>query len=273
MLPGINGFHWQLGHLVFISTFFTILFVIFGTSALGFVRSALRLRSQNKEAMFWHHQFQDLVPDEKSCRHAMTGELKGRICPNAFDCCNCATHAVMSEEHPCSSEAEQVAGLCYPPARLYHRGHAWVEPQSDGTVLVGLDDFASRLLGTPDLVELPEVGKQLTVNATAWTARKSGAEVRVLAPVSGEVVTVGGQDQGWYLRLRPDSPLSQARHLLHGGEVEAWIRHELERLEAFASSPEVGAVLADGGELVNDLSGAFQSGDWDHVCSSFFLQP
>jgi hypothetical protein len=73
--------------------------------------------------------------------------------------------------------------------------------------------------------------------------------------------------------VRPDSPLSDARHLLSGHEVGAWIRHELERLQAFASNPEIGAVLADGGELVDDLSGAFQPGDWDHVCSSFFLQP
>ncbi len=56
-------------------------------------------------------------------------------------------------------------------------------------------------------------------------------------------------------------------------EIEAWIRHELERLQVFASNPAVDTVLADGGELVDDLSDAFQPGDWDHVCSSFFLQP
>ncbi len=274
MLPGINGFHWQLGHLVFIGTFFTVIVVIFGTSAVGFLRSVLHLRSRDKEAILWEHQFHDLPSDEKACRHSMTGELKGRLCPNGFDCRDCSTHDRLTCEGGAkASEPDDVAGLSYPGHRLYHRGHTWVEEQTDGTVLVGLDDFASKLMGKPDQVMLPNPGQRLTVNGTAWAGRKSGAEVRILAPISGEVLDTGGQEQRWYLRLRPDSPLSEARHLLRGREVEAWIRRELERLQAFASNPEVGAVLADGGELVDDLSGAFQPGDWDHVCSSFFLQP
>jgi len=274
MLPGINGFHWQLGHLVFISIFFTIIIVILGTSALGFLRSASRLKSRDKETILWGHQFRDLASDEKACRHSMTGELKGRVCPNAFDCRDCVTHGdLITKAKPISSAPDEVAGLSYPGQRLYHRGHTWVEEQSDGTVLVGLDDFASRLIGKPDQVALPSPGRQLSVNGTAWTARKSGAEVRILAPISGEVLETGGKDQGWYLRVQPDTPLPEDRHLLTAGEVGSWIRHELERLQVFASSPEVGAVLADGGELVDDLSDAFQPGDWDHVCSSFFLQP
>ncbi|RPJ85130.1 MAG: hypothetical protein EHM18_10900 [Acidobacteria bacterium] len=274
MLPGINGFHWQLGHLIFIGIFLTIVAVIFGTSLLGLRRSASRLRAKDKETTVWEHQFHDLSSDEKACRHSMTGELKGRECPNAFDCRVCSTHGqLICEGQDTGSEPAEVAGLSYPGGRLYHRGHTWVEEQSDGSVLVGIDDFASRLMGKPDKVVLPSPGQRLTANGAAWTARKSGAEVRILAPISGEVLEAGGEGQEWYLRVRPDSPLSEARHLLRGSELGAWIRNELERLQAFAPHPEVGAVLADGGELVDDLSHAFQRSEWDHVCSSFFLQP
>jgi len=273
MLPGIHGFHWHLGHLVFIGAFFTIVVVIFGTSALGFFRSAVRLRSRDKETIVWKHQFHDLALEEKACRHALTGELKGRVCPNAFDCTNGATHQAMSEDNPQAPEPEGSAGLSYPGQRLYQRGHTWVEEQSDGTARLGLDDFASRLLGKPDRVVLPDRGQRLTVNGTAWTARKANAEVRILAPISGEVVETCAQGSGWYLRVRPDGPVSEARHLLGRNEVAAWVRHELDRLQTFASDPQVGVVLADGGELVEDLSGSFQPGDWDHLCSSFFLQP
>ncbi|HXK59852.1 MAG TPA: hypothetical protein PLP42_08130 [Acidobacteriota bacterium] len=273
MFPGVHGFHWEFGHLLFLGIFFTVVLVILGASSLGFAHSIRRLRSERREQFVWEQQFEDLTPDEKACRHAMTGELKGRICPNAFDCNDCSTHASLLEKRSVEKpETVEIAGLRYHPQRRYHRGHTWLEELDDGTVLIGPDEFARRLIGQPDRLVLPKPGDRLVANGVAWTVHKSGADVRVLAPVTGEVLE-SGEGQEWYLRVRPDSPIGEAKHLLSGSEIGPWIRHELERLQRQASLSEVGSALADGGELVDTVSQAFDKRRWDHVCSSYFLQP
>ncbi|RPI26461.1 MAG: hypothetical protein EHM61_11755 [Acidobacteria bacterium] len=274
MLPGVNGFQWQFGHLVFLGTFFAVVVVIFSTSALGFLRSFKRLGSDENEALMWKHHFMDLPQEERACRHSMSGELKGRICPNAFDCRQCSTHrSLVQLGSSAGTQGEELAGMTYRSDRFYHRGHTWVEEHSDGTVTIGLDDFATKLFGAPDEIVLPQPGDRITTNGVGWRVRKAGVDVRVLAPVAGEVLEAGTPEQPWSLRVRPESPLSEARHLLSGDDIGPWIRHELGRLQGMASTVEVGAVLADGGELVDDVSTAFDQRDWDHVCSSFFLQP
>ena len=98
---------------------------------------------------------------------------------------------------------ETPLGLKYPATNFYHRGHAWVREEPDGTVTVGLDDFASRLTGRPDSVALPPVGTKLQANGAGRRMSRNGAEVRILAPVDGEVLAIGGPDEGFYLKLRP----------------------------------------------------------------------
>ena len=47
---------------------------------------------------------------------------------------------------PTVSEPVWVAGYQLPEGLHYHRGHTWARPEGD-TVVVGLDDFARRLVG------------------------------------------------------------------------------------------------------------------------------
>ena len=44
-------------------------------------------------------------------------------------------------------EPAWVAGYQMPEALYYHRGHTWARPLDADTVLVGVDDFARRLIG------------------------------------------------------------------------------------------------------------------------------
>src|SRR5512138_142319 len=44
-----------------------------------------------------------------------------------------------------------------PPGVHLHPGHTWARIEKDGTVTVGIDDFAHKLVG-PAAVELPTVG-------------------------------------------------------------------------------------------------------------------
>jgi glycine cleavage system H lipoate-binding protein len=200
--------------------------------------------------------------------------MPGRVCPNAFDCRGCAQHSAWVQSHaPVEDPGAEALGIPVPLDRMYHRGHTWVQSQPDGAVLVGLDELARRLAGTPEELDLPPVGARLEVNGTAWTMRRGAASARVLSPVEGEVVETGGADKGFYLRVKPDSPGWNAAHLLRGGEARRWMTRELERLQGLAGMPAVGASLADGGVVVEDLGAGIPKSQWDAVWGGIFLEP
>ncbi|SPE39191.1 Glycine cleavage system H protein (fragment) [Candidatus Sulfopaludibacter sp. SbA3] len=211
---------------------------------------------------------------DRVCRHVLTGEFTSRECPHSFDCRECETHAKLIEQHPVQpGEEDEIFGMAFALDRMYHRGHTWARRESDGTVTVGLDDLGSRLLGTPDAVSLPPAGSQIAVNGTAFRIRKRNADVRVLAPVDGEVIETGGPGRDWYLKVRPASTGELAfRHLLRGAEIRPWLMRELERLQLTLSAEGAAPTLADGGVPVADMSEGYPEADWDAVCGEMFLE-
>jgi len=272
MFPGINGFHWTVGHVIFLGAFFTVLTIIGITLVRAWLRTRKDLAANRVEALRWAADFGDLSPSERACRHAMTETARGRVCNNWFDCRVCEMHpklAALEVGREAGPVENEIFGLEFPADRLYHRGHTWAKAEPGGEVIVGLDALAERLAGKPDSIQLPQPGERLVVNGTAWKMRKLGAEIRVLSPIEGEVLETGCPAAGWYLKIKPDSSASDA-HLLGGAEVRPWVMRELERLQlTFAPT----ASLADGGVLSEDLSKNVPRDEWELACGEMFLNP
>ncbi len=281
MFPFVYGFTWDTGNVVFLGIFFSVVAAIGSTITIAVLRSIKDFKLRQQEVIRWESDFHDLPSTAKKCRHEFTGEFTHRTCDNGFDCRTCATHARLvvqaSEETTASDPREngnqKIFGFDMPLDRMYHRGHTWVRPETDGTMTVGIDDLGSRLIGTPDAVELPPAGSRLHAYGTGWHMKKRGTDVRVIAPVDGEVVETGGTEQGWYLTLKPLGKETDTRHLLRGSEIKPWLMREMERLQFSLAAEGVGASLADGGEPVQDFSKSYPSADWDAVLGEMFLEP
>jgi hypothetical protein len=279
VFPGVYDFRWETGHLLFLGIFYAVVLLVVCTLSLAAWRSAKDLRQGRSETIRWEEDFHSLPAASRACRHRLTGEIGDRACPNGFDCRKCSVHkALLARRHASASaldrsDGEGMFGFRMPADRLYHRGHTWVRPEEDGTVTIGLDDLARRLVGRPDALTLPEVGAHLAAHGTAWRMRKEEAEVRVLCPIAGTLVERGGPDLGWYLRLRPDGGALDRTHLLCGGEVGSWILHEVDRLERLLAHGAVGIALSDGGLPVEDLSAVIRDRDREAVLGEIFLDP
>ncbi len=273
MFPGIDGFHWTFGHVVFLALFFAVTLTILVTVASAAWRTSRDFRSHRAIDLWWRSQFAELPATDRRCRHELAGRVLSRTCDNAFDCRHCEKYpqfAVLPATGNVGS-----AGLDYADDRYYHRGHTWVKPAEDGTVTVGLDELAAHLVGTPDSVSLTDVGRELEVNETAWSMKKNGREIEVRAPIEGTIIDVGGAKQGWYLKIRPRLDVREPatlRHLLRGPEVHGWLSRELERLQLQLRVPNTVPALADGGVLMPDLMNAVPKADWDTVLADTFLQ-
>ena len=102
-----------------------------------------------------------------------------------------------------------------PADRRYRETHEWARPE-DGTVRIGISEFAQAELGDVVFVELPEVGDALTVDESFGVVESIKAVSDLYAPVSGEVTAVNDAlfdrpellnespfEEGWLLAVDP----------------------------------------------------------------------
>lgn len=273
MFPGIDGFHWTFGHIIFLGLFFAVAATIAATVARAAWRTAHDFRTHQAADLCWHAEFAELPVAERRCRHELAGRVISRTCENAFDCRSCQKYSQLAVL-PATGNVG-ASGLNYSDDLYYHRGHTWVKPAEDGAVFVGLDDLSQHLVGTPDSVKMPDIGEELDVNQAAWRIEKNGKQIEVRAPLEGTVIAIGGPDAGWYLKLRPRLDVHDPRtlrHLLRGPEVRGWIAREVERLQLQLRAPETPAALADGGIILPNLMDAVPQADWDTVLADTFLE-
>jgi len=273
MFPGIDGFHWTAGHIIFLSLFFAVVMTILATVIAAVRRTAHDFNTKKAIEFCWKSNFAELAKAERRCRHELAGRVISRTCDNAFDCRHCNKYSEFAVLP--ATGVEHSLGLDYPQDRFYHRGHTWVKPEEGGILTIGLDALAEHLIGQADSVKMPEIGSDLEINETAWKMSKNGNEIRVHAPIEGKVVDTGGPKEGWYLKISPrlnaNDPAT-LRHLLRGPEVDGWLSRELERLQIELRAPGTQPALADGGVLLPGLMDAVPQADWDTVLAETFLE-
>jgi glycine cleavage system H protein len=77
------------------------------------------------------------------------------------------------------------------PADLkYTESHEWIRVEADGTITVGITEYAQEALGDIVFVELPKVGTTYTAGDDAAVVESVKAASDIYAPVSGEVTAV-----------------------------------------------------------------------------------
>lgn len=77
------------------------------------------------------------------------------------------------------------------PANLkYTASHEWVRSEADGSVTIGITDFAQDALGDLVFVELPDVGRRLKAGEACAVVESVKAASDVYAPLAGEVIAV-----------------------------------------------------------------------------------
>ena len=123
------------------------------------------------------------------------------------------------------------------PADLkYTKSHEWVHVETDGTITVGITEYAQELLGDLVFVELPEVGKTLAAEQEAAVVESVKAASDVYAPISGTVTEVNtavsdapesvNEDAyaAWLFKMKPanaadvDALLGAAEYTASAGE-------------------------------------------------------
>ncbi|MEM2094665.1 MAG: glycine cleavage system protein GcvH [Candidatus Bathyarchaeia archaeon] len=121
-----------------------------------------------------------------------------------------------------------------PEDLLYTREHEWAKIEPDGTVVVGVTDYAQRKLHEVVFVGLPELGSKVKQGSLLGTVESVKAVSEVFSPVAGEVVEVNNAlanspelinkdpyGKGWIARIRPNNLQIDVHQLLTAQQYSA----------------------------------------------------
>ena len=170
----------------------------------------------------------------------------------------------------------------------FHQGHTWMKadhtnPNRQRLVKVGLDDFAQKLIGRVDAVELPAVGSRLTQGEKGWSLKVDSEAIPMLSPVDGEVVAVNQEvlrspgilsrdpyGAGWLLEVNSDRIAADTRNLLSGKVARAWMETSLENLHPVRHEA-LGPVLQDGGIPLEGIARVLGGDKWMELAKTHLL--
>lgn len=233
--------------------------------------------------VYWAYKLRELPAHRRPCLHSLKRRIDFRPCTNDYVCHNCEfdqyfqdqflVHAVLKPV-----EMKTIAGFRVPQGFYLHRGHAWVGMAPGGQVRIGLSDFAVRLLGPMDRIDLPLLGKPLKQDQEGIVMHRGGLKAGLLAPVSGVVTAFNPEigtpprsladdpyGKGWLLMVQPTNLREELHQLKMGDEeVTAFIIDEIAGLHQALES-HLGPLAADGGQLSDDILGKLPNTAWETI--------
>jgi glycine cleavage system H lipoate-binding protein len=155
------------------------------------------------------------------------------------------------------------------PSGVYlHPGHTWARLEADGTVAIGLDDLAHRLVAA-EKTSVPSIGAHVSQGESAIDLSATGKHVSALSPVDGTVVAVNAHRDdgdaygaGWLFKVKPSKLTANLRQLYAGSAAQKLLDDAAELL-AVRANPEMVAVMQDGGTPVHGIASAVAGENWD----------
>ncbi len=114
----------------------------------------------------------------------------------------------------------------HPKELKYTREHEWIRDNGDGTVTVGITDFAQNELGDIVFVEIDKVGESVDKDDTFGTVEAVKTVSELYMPVTGEIlewnealedepelINEDPYGKGWMIKIKLSEP-AQLEELL-----------------------------------------------------------
>jgi len=169
-----------------------------------------------------------------------------------------------------------------PEEIYYHLGHSWAAPEGKNLVKVGVDDFAQKLVGKVNAIQLPGVGSTLHQGDKGWALEVDSKTIDMLSPVDGKVIAVNEKIVNspedinkypyvsWLMEVESPRFSANKKQLLSGTLAAKWMEEVRENLLS-RMSPNLGLVYQDGGLLVDGMARSLDKDKWDEIAREFFL--
>ena len=229
-----------------------------------------------------------MLMNQRKCRHMFSGRVAYKLCGHGYDCVRCPYDQMLEDngiQTPLSEPlADHASGFNVARDYYYHHNHTWARVEYGGRIRVGMDDFALRMLGPQDRIELPGLGETVAQNRPQAKIARGGHIAHPLSPVDGKVVAINAKltaqaetanrapyGAGWFMVIQPTNMRRNLKNLLFGTESLAWMDDESQRLTTLLSDTTGYRLAATGGEAISDIYGSVPNADWDRLVTEFLV--
>lgn len=190
--------------------------------------------------------------------------------------------------HLASTESMKADEFSIPGGVFISNGHCWASMQQDGTVNVGIDDFARKLIGKIDDFEFPNLGMKIKKGQPLFSIKQGQKTIRFNSPVSGMVKRINGflkdeidalnvtpYDSNWICVIDADNIDNEIKDLKIGNAAVSFYQDDIEHFRAALKGvkkidkpkAEVTGDDISIGELEN-----LDPNDWDKIVQEFFVR-
>jgi len=190
--------------------------------------------------------------------------------------------------HLASTESMKAGEFSIPGGVFISNGHCWASMQQDGTVNVGIDDFARKLIGKIDDFEFPNLGMKIKKGQPLFTVKQGTKTIRFNSPVSGQVkkintilkneieaLSVTPYDSNWVCVIDADNIDNELKELKIGNAAVSFYQNDIEQFRTAlkgAKKVDKPKVIVTGEEIsIGELENLEQS-DWDRLVQEFFVR-
>ena len=231
-----------------------------------------------------------LLMNQGKCRHMLSGRISYGLCSHGYNCLKCPFDQMIEDTSYLPNlkppVVDATSGFSVARDHYYHFGHTWARVEYGGKVRIGIDDFALRLFGPQDEIQIPGLGATVEQNQPNAVLKRNGKEAPALSPINGKVVAVNHKvlgktnlanedpyGEGWLMVIQPTSLRNNLKNLFFGDESLAWIDDEFFRLQTILGSLTGEGfrykMAATGGDALSDIYGEIPEIGWDRLVKEF----
>jgi hypothetical protein len=127
------------------------------------------LEGKKAKFVFWKDKLRKAPLTKRPCIHHMKGAIEFKTCPKAYHCIDCEFDQYFNDQFKVYTllqpvQFEEISGISLPMGYYFSPGHTWIKIGDNGMVRMGIDDFATRLLGRFDTLSAPLMVLSSTLN-------------------------------------------------------------------------------------------------------------
>ena len=152
---------------------------------------------------------------------------------------------------PSTKESDSKNEINVPAGIFVSRNHTWVNVELNGTARIGIDDFARKIIGKIDAVELPQLNKEIKKGEPLLAIRQNSRTISISSPISGKVTLLNAEhiehpeliglipfDLSWMCCIEPTNLAEELHALKIGVDSVNWYKEEIEKYTQIVSGAE-----------------------------------
>lgn len=164
---------------------------------------------------------------------------------------------------------------------FYHYGHTWVRREAVGSVRIGIDGFAGKLLSNIQQMELIAPANTISSGKAFMKIRCGDKTGMLMSPVDGTLSGFNGAvnrepgivnrepyDRGWLITASIQE--HGLKWLLNDELAVKWMEIEAERLHSIVRQ-DIGITITDGGMIIESLASLVDAEEWKPLMRAFLL--